>query len=371
MEASLTIRGKVTGRMLAGAMIRAQAIVTGGIKAKQAAGVGRYCQYLDGNSARNAAWQKATGLSPSAILARASLSRTALEKAGRLFERTSDVEQRRALLGRVIAPHLLSGVTLFGRPVSNNRPITIEAEALVDLLSPELPGLELRMIKIPGGKFPLGTYWNKNERFTDDDLHDVKISSFSLGKYEVTNAQYGIFMGQTAAAEPLYWKDEDLYFGKDPSKNPVVGVNYYAANVFASWLGMRLPTEAEGEYAARGPKGLEYPWGHEWRADRATFHKNGTRPVDAHKKAPSPFGAKDLSGNVWEWRSDWYRQGYDPKDLVNPQGPKRGTYRVFRGGCFSSFHSSPNKLRSAYRGYERPGTGSEFLGFRVAEDLGP
>jgi formylglycine-generating enzyme required for sulfatase activity len=336
MEGSLM----VTGRMLAGAMIRAHAAVAGGLEAKQAAGVGRFYQYLKENTARDCAWQKATGLFPSAVLARASLNRVDLETAGRLLEQATDVEQRRTLLGQVIAPHLSS--------------------------LPKLPELELKRVEIPAGKFPMGSTKYDDEKFADGKLHDVEISRFGLGEYETTNEQFGVYMGQTGVAAPSYW--EDSRFGESQPKNPVVGVNYYEANVFANWLGMRLPTEAEGEYAARGPEGLEYPWGNKWNASNATFfNTNGTQPVDAHGRAPSPFGAKDLSGNVWEWRADWYGNRYNPEDLVNPQGPKNGTARALRGGSW--FNGFSDDLRSANRFFFNPVDRNGCVGFRVAEDL--
>ena len=364
MANQLTVRGNVSGRMPAGAMMRAHAAVSGSLSGKQAAGIGFFNRYLADNGARNEAWAKKTDVSPSAVLARASMSGEWLNKAGQLFEATTDAAQRKALLDRVIAPHLtdVSTLLLFGSQIKERawRSSAVAISDIASLLEWQMPAIELEIVNIPAGKFKMGstTGW-PNEQ----PVRKVTISAFRSGKYEVTNEQYGIYLGQTGYRAPEYWEDEK--FGKTQPKNPMVGVNHDDATVFADWQMRRLRTEPEGEYAARGPEGLKYPWGNELDLSRVTFDTARMSPVDAHPDGASPFGVMDLSGNAWEWRADWYG-AYDPKDLVDPKGPKTGTSRVLRGGAWGDGLS--DYLRGAYRSNYQPGARNFNFGFRVAED---
>jgi formylglycine-generating enzyme required for sulfatase activity len=202
------------------------------------------------------------------------------------------------------------------------------------------------------------------ENSDEQPVREVTISAFKSGKYEVTNELYGIYMGQTGYRAPGSWEDEK--FGKTQPKNPVVTVSHDDATVFADWQKRRLLTEAEGEYAARGPEGLKYPWGNKLDLSRVTFNTDRTSPVDAHPDGASPFGVMDLSGNVWEWRGDDWYGAYDPKDLIDPKGPKTGTSRVLRGGSWNSNDS--DYLRGANRINDRPEGHYDDVGFRVAGD---
>jgi len=218
-------------------------------------------------------------------------------------------------------------------------------------------------INIPAGKFPMGSIDGDAD---SQPVRDVKISAFKMGKYEVTNEEYRAYLKAKGQEIPESVADEKL------SRHPVVNVTWNDAVKYCEWLSketgrrFRLPTEAEWEYAARGPKGNKYPWGNEWDASKATFDANGTTPVDAHPEGKSPFGMMNMAGNVYEWVGDWHAE-YNSKDIVDPKGPNSGKLKVVRGGAW--FLNFPDGLPSAFRFEFIPGVRDDFLGFRVAADL--
>jgi serine/threonine-protein kinase len=157
--------------------------------------------------------------------------------------------------------------------------------------------------------------------------------------------------------------------------HPVTDVSWEDANAYCNWLSkkkglnFKLPTEAQWEKAARGTDGRKYPWGKNepdetlanfgWKFDK-------TSPVGSYPNGASPYGLLDMAGNVWEWCSDWYGDDYyknSPKD--NPTGPKIGTSRVVRGGCWVSDAGS---LRCAGRSGGGPSYRSLVADFRLCQD---
>ncbi len=241
----------------------------------------------------------------------------------------------------------------------------------------------------------------------------VRVKSFAIDRYEVTNAQYRRFLkwiketgdhGRCHPDEPenkdhtpRYWRaynpllQDPTYavmapFGADTftaDDEPVVGVDWFDAYAYASWAGKRLPTEAEWELAARGANGRLWPWGNDWHWGYANTggekagndisvagrEKDGfiyPAPVGSFAVGRSPMGCDDLAGNVAEWCADWYDEGYyRSAPAVNPPGPPTGRLRVVRGG---SSQNLPSAVRCAVRSCREPLFRSFTLGFRCAKD---
>jgi formylglycine-generating enzyme required for sulfatase activity len=184
----------------------------------------------------------------------------------------------------------------------------------------------------------------------------------------VTNAQYRRFLetAGNSVEKPLYWDDRRF----NQPEQPVVGVSWDAAQAFCAWAGVRLPTEAEWEYACRAGTTTEYSFGDDEKmlGEYGWFDKNSggqTQPVGAKK--PNPWGLHDMHGNVWEWCQDWFSADYYKRSpAADPTGPEKGAFRVYRGGCWLY---GAECCRSAYRNGSTPEIRIEYLGFRVARSL--
>jgi formylglycine-generating enzyme required for sulfatase activity len=188
----------------------------------------------------------------------------------------------------------------------------------------------------------------------------IQLKGFWMYRTEVTVKQYRLFCTKTGHAMPPKpawgWQDAD----------PVVNVTWDDAAAYAKWAGGRLPTEAEWEKAARGAKGLRYPWGDAWDASRVVCvdpDRKKPSPAGSLTKGASPYDLLDMSGNVWEWCGDWYRMdAYEEMREDQPAGPKQGTTRVLRGG---SWRNDATSCRAAARGYAKPAHRADNIGFRV------
>lgn len=170
----------------------------------------------------------------------------------------------------------------------------------------------------------------------------------------------------------------------DRADHPVVHVSWSDASAFASWAGLRLPTEAEWERAARGGRaGAHYPWGHErepggehrmnvWQGEfpaRNTLDDGylGTAPAEAF--APNDFGLHNTTGNVWEWCQDWFAtDSYASSAASDPTGPARGSARVMRGGSYLCHDSYCFRYRVDSRSSNAPDSSAGNVGFRCAAD---
>jgi formylglycine-generating enzyme required for sulfatase activity len=225
------------------------------------------------------------------------------------------------------------------------------AEALGQAGDPRLR--ENNWVRIPAGTFVMGE---------GRDTHEVELDAFEIGRYPVTVEEYGRYV-EEGGRQPDDWDKQVQY----PNR-PVVNVSWHDAEAYCNWAGVRLPTEAQWERAARGQERRPYPWGEaEPDKERANYAETGIdtpTPVGLFPKGATPNGIYDLAGNVWEWVADWY--GHYPKGRQeNPTGPESGESKVLRGGAgYSAVY-----LRAAGRGRGEPGDCGSYIGFRCAREL--
>ena len=252
-------------------------------------------------------------------------------------------------------------------------------------------------MELPGGTFRMGSDDGGND---EKPPHEVGVSPFKISKYPITNAQFEKFMQaggydnkewwseegwkyrqQYNWKAPRYWRDENYNL----PNQPVVGVSWFEAEAFCNWLSaeglgqkvegkkliVRLPTEAEWEFAARGKDGRKYPWGKdEPTPEQANYGQsqiNRPTAVGTYRLGATPEGIFDLAGNVWEWCLDWYDENYYTECkkkgvMKNPRGPQKGDWRVLRGGAY---YSDAAGLRWSGRYGDRPALWSHVYGFRV------
>jgi formylglycine-generating enzyme required for sulfatase activity len=216
------------------------------------------------------------------------------------------------------------------------------------------------MVLIPAGPFVMGGDFDEEQ-----PRHRVVLDAFWIDRFEVTNQQYAEYLRATGAQAPLFWnKSERFHSGEKFPQHPVVGISWFEAKAFCEWKGKRLPTEAEWEKAARGGReGLAYPWGNVPDRSRANFEGQGTLPVGSFP--PNDYGLFDMSGNVWEWVSDWFDAEYYRKSPeANPTGPDSGREKVVRGG---SYVDGSGPLRVAHRHWYPPQSRYKWLGVRCAK----
>jgi formylglycine-generating enzyme required for sulfatase activity len=220
------------------------------------------------------------------------------------------------------------------------------------------------MVAIPAAIFLMGSSENEGS-CAERPRHEVSVRAFEMGRYPVTNARYAAFLKDTGTAEPRYWADRRF----NGPEQPVVGVSWEEACLFASWAGGRLPSEAEWEYACRAGTGTSYCTGSgEKDLDRAGWYSGNSdgRPHPVGEKEPNAFGLYDIHGNVWEWIEDDWHDSYEgaPTDgSAWIDEPERGASRVIRGG---SWNFPAEYCRSAFRRGRPPGTRSLSRGFRLA-----
>lgn len=240
-----------------------------------------------------------------------------------------------------------------------------------DSNSKESPTVEkpvLEFVDIPAGTFLMGSPATEYGRKDDEVQHEVTVSAFKMSKYTITVEQYNQFCKATGRRKPFYGP-----YGI--AKNPVTQVNWYDAKAFAEWMGGRLPTEAEWEYAARANTTTPFYTGDCLTTDQANFNGkesyvncekgiNRKKPIAVGSFSPNNFGLYDMHGNVIEWCSDWYGD-YNVYDKKNPQGPETGETKVLRGG---GFWLEADRNRSACRGGDPQGNRGAGLSFRVVKD---
>jgi formylglycine-generating enzyme required for sulfatase activity len=236
------------------------------------------------------------------------------------------------------------------------------------------------MVYVPTGEFWMGSTDEDidavmaecsdcvREEFTrEQPRHKVYVDAFWIDRTEVTNAQYRQCVADGACSPPSSLESNlrDSYYDNPEFDNyPVVYVTWYQAQEYAGWAGGRLPTEAEWEYAARGPDGSTYPWGNGAPNDSLLnydWNVGDTTAVGSYPDGASWCGALDMAGNVWEWVSSSYQDyPYNPDDgRENPDASGKG---VHRGGAFAY---ARDRARGAYRSFDLPDSPWVTLGFRV------
>lgn len=225
----------------------------------------------------------------------------------------------------------------------------------------ELSGqVRLEAIEIPAGTFRMGSPAGRGEK-DERPQREVTISApFWLGVTPVTWDQWSALM------------DEAAVDGGNPDTRPFNSwrhpwhdaMHYCARLANVARMKCRLPTEAEWEYACRAGTTTTWPFGDEAQrmSEHAWFKTNSKKRAQAvGGKSPNPWGLHDMLGNVAEWCLDWYAP-YPKGPVTDPQGPPSGSYRVLRGGDWSS---TADECRSSSRGYESPDYGNLTTGFRV------
>jgi len=224
-------------------------------------------------------------------------------------------------------------------------------------------------ILVPGGNFIMGVPPNPDSRYIDNPAHEVRVDSFYMDKYEVTNARYHEFCQETGHALPEFWGMDVFYSGLKFPDHPVVGVSWADAEMFARWAGKRLPTEAEWEYAARGGMvQMNYPNGNELDSTLANYYGTYGHALEAGSFPANGYGLHDMAGNVVEWVNDFYdKDYYHTSAYENPAGPVYGKRRVIRGGGWRSGKSCNSCW---FRQSLRPYWVDMNVGFRCARNLG-
>jgi formylglycine-generating enzyme required for sulfatase activity len=320
----------------------------------------------------------------------------------------------------------IAGLALSGcaAPGPAAKPESSDGPALGDIQTRSLDGMA--MVYVPVGQFEMGSSdteveqaWRacteaqeevggkpcKRSGFEDEQpAHKVALDAFWIDQTEVTNAQFAAFLNEQGnqAQGNVTWLEPGKY-GKMAHVNgefrpfggyddyPVIEVSWYGAAAYCARVGGRLPTEAEWEYAARGPEGRTYPWGDTFDGTRLnyrdasfTFQSFGPdtafddgyarwAPVGSYPDGASWCGALDMAGNVWEWVHDRYDEDYySSSPAQNPEGPSSEVpynLRVRRGG---SWYDPDWGVRSAYRRGENPSSYRiHWVGFRCVVPASP
>jgi len=242
----------------------------------------------------------------------------------------------------------------------------------------EKPTIE--WVNIPKGTFTMGSPASEADRQDDETQHQVTLSAFKMSRYEVTFEQYDAFCKATGRKKP-----DDEGWGR--GERPVINVSWDDAKAFANWMGCRLPTEAEWEYACRAGTTTPFNTGNNLTTSQANY--NGYYPYNDNAEGeygkktlpycdflsdnfnaggesrektlpvcsffPNAWGLYDMHGNVWEWCEDYCNYNYDKDKIITntyKNGIKdplcrTGSDHIFRGGCWNSV---ANSCRSACRG---------------------
>jgi eukaryotic-like serine/threonine-protein kinase len=313
-----------------------------------------------------------------------------------------------AVLGVAAAAFVLRGSGQGDRPgassiASPSAPLVASVAPPPSAAPPE-PTCPERTAKIPAGQYFQGSD-AKDALDNEKPSHNVTLGAYCIDLYETTAGEYKACsdVGKCRrASNDVEWPkitpaEKKLYsalctFGQPGMEaHPINCVSHEMADTYCKAQGKRLPTEAEWEYATRGPDGRVYPWGDDAPSEKhlnacgtecvAWGQKNGTpftalypaddgfattAPVGKFEAGRSRFGPYDVVGNVWEWVSDWSAP-YNADPKTNPQGPDTGERKVIRGGAWNGSYKS--WLRPSFRYAQDPNAYSHGIGFRCAKTI--
>ncbi len=286
-------------------------------------------------------------------------------------------------LQRVIGPATpLPETTVPGPTATPTQPTPTEVPPTATPSTPDMgdtwtrPTDDMVMVYVPYGEFEMGSTQGDDD---EEPVHSVALDAFWIDQTEVTNQQFVAFLKEEDNQDEggatwldlddddclIEWSGGDFRPKSGYADHPVTEVTWYGARAYCAWADARLPTEAEWEYAARGPDGFIYPWGNSGPTCDLTQYggcSGRTVPVGSLPEGASWCEALDMAGNVWEWVADWYGD-YPSGRQVNPTGSSSGEYRVLRGG---SSYINPYNVRSATRYRDLPDSTNYYLGFRCA-----
>lgn len=250
------------------------------------------------------------------------------------------------------------------------------------------------MVVIPAGTFDMGDLQNTGDSDEKPVRHEVKVSRFAMGRYEITNQQYVEFLNQRkpAHAQRVKWlghydeeeknnivsRNDNYTVRAGFEQRPVDKVSWYGAKAYAAWLSeqsgcnYRLSSEAEWEYAARAGSRTHYPWGNQMGKNLANCDGCGSRWDDKEAApvgsfAPNAFGLHDMHGNLLEWVEDCFHPSYQgAPDTAQVWEKGDCTARMLRGGAW--FYD-PSFLRSSLRFKYKPTMRTTVAGIRIVQDL--
>ena len=244
---------------------------------------------------------------------------------------------------------------------SESRSFSFAMKKIEKIIPDVIKKLMNNMVEVMGGTFTMGASSEQINTAFDSEkpAHKVTVSSYSIGKFEVTQEEWVSVMGYNPSkfkgakrpVENVTWNECQDFIHK---LNEMTGMNF------------RLPTEAEWEFAARGGlRSIGYLYSGGDMLDRvAWFYNNsGHSSHEVGQKLPNELGLFDMNGNVWEWCHDFY-SGYGYTNQIDPKGPTNGAFRVYRGG---SWGSSDNYSRLTIRLSKLPNEPDFYIGFRLAK----
>ncbi|MCD4658297.1 MAG: formylglycine-generating enzyme family protein [Planctomycetes bacterium] len=265
------------------------------------------------------------------------------------------------------------------------------------------PTDESEMLLVRAGTFIRGSNMDRNRGVEKPEMK-IYVSSFYVDNYPITYKQFRKFINDDGYKKPKFWSEEGWLFKKSgkltkpafwdenmDNDNPVVGVSWFEAEAYCRWSGKKLLSEVEWEKAARGYYGKKYPWGDKWVDESCNwkdidpnssfgFDKGfidgfaKLAPVYQYKKYKSPFGAYQMSGNVWEWVLDYWNTDFFKKTVANDKKLRKDPlnsdknesrpFRVIKGG---SYGTGKDFCEPSWRNGNHPERRASTYGFRCGK----